>query len=52
MHFGFCMKNAVTLTVARMREIMKCGYQYLQRIQAIQVLETLCKDKALKVPSM
>lgn len=52
MNLGFYMKNALTLTVARMRENMKYGYQYLQRIKAIEALETLCKAKDLEVPSM
>jgi len=50
MHFGFYMNNA--LTVARIRENMKCGDQYLQRTKAREVLETLCKAKALELPSM
>lgn len=46
------MKNALTLTVARLRENTKYGYQYVQRIKAVEVLEILCNAKASEVPSM
>lgn len=46
------MKNALTLTVARIRENTKYGYQYVQRIKAVEVLEILCNAKASEVASM